>query len=92
MKKRMVWLAALAITITTGAEAQGFLNAMKKGALDAVKNNVESKVGLPGGYKTQQATANETTAQSAGDEKPIVPQGSDVIPKRRTATISGMVW
>ncbi len=85
MRKVLTMMAALLIISTTDASAQGFLKKLKKKAqaavgLDNSKNEEKEE---------EQSSSNYS--DEAADEKgggPAVAQGSDFIPKRRTATVT----
>ena len=80
MKKILFMMAALLMLSTTEASAQGFLKKLKEKA--------EAAVGIP----TRED--EESEEQQADNEEPADPsniavaQGSDIVPKRKTSTIT----
>ncbi|MBR4275494.1 MAG: hypothetical protein IKQ32_00825 [Prevotella sp.] len=80
MKKMMFMLAALLMFSTADADAQGFLKKLKQKAQQAVLGN--------------QATSENVEEQQVENDEPADPsnlavaQGSDIVPKRKTATIT----
>ena len=71
-------VAAMMLLSTTEANAQGFLNKLKQKALQAAK-----------GQSEEAEEEAETPKVESGDASNLaIAQGSDIIPKRRTSTVT----
>ena len=81
MKKIVMMMAALLMLSTADANAQGFLKKLKQKAQQAVMGNQEES----------EETSEESRSDSdepADPSKLAVAQGSDIVPKRKTATVT----
>lgn len=81
MKKIVMMMAALLMLSTADANAQGFLKKLKQKAQQAVMGNQEES----------EETSEESRSDSdepADPSKMAVAQGSDIVPKRKTATVT----
>ena len=77
MKKILMMVAAMMLLSTTETNAQGFLNKLKQKALQAAKG------------QSEEAEEAETPKVESGDASNLaIAQGSDIIPKRRTSTVT----
>ena len=81
MKKILFMMVAVCMLSTTEANAQGFLKKLKQKAQQAVMGN---KAGSEESSNEQQAESDEPKDPS----NLTVAQGSDIVPKRKTATIT----
>ncbi len=81
MRRLIMVIAALAVMGTTEISAQGFLKKLKQKAMSAIGNMGEN---AQDEYNTEETT---TSLQSEEDMGISVPKGSDIIQKRRTATV-----
>lgn len=79
MKKIVILLTALLMFSTSDADAQGFLKKLKQKAQQAV--------GLSKTEESEQTTENDDKS-SADVSNLTVAQGSDIVPKRKTVTIT----
>ena len=88
MRKILIMLTALALLGTTDANAQGFLKKLKQKAQQAVGGIV----GMDQQEDSEDATAtlydNEPSSSADDGGALTVAQGSDIVPKRRTATVT----
>ena len=80
MKKILFLLAALLMLSTADANAQGFLKKLKQKA--------QSAVGIPGGEEEESRGKTVDSDEPADPSKLAVAQGSDIVPKRKTSTIT----
>ena len=80
MKKMMFMLAALLMLSTADANAQGFLKKLKQKAQAAVTGVSEDEVS----EEQNDADSDEPVDPS----KIAVAQGSDIVPKRKTSTVT----
>ena len=84
MKKLMMMMAALLMLSTADANAQGFLNKLKQKAQAAVSS-------MTGNEKSEDADEADNDEADSGDVDPskiAVAQGSDIVPKRKTSTVT----
>ena len=103
MKKILLTLVAL-VAFSSGVQAQGFLKGLKDKAKQKITNKVMGKANEEVAKQMNQQTENANDADdvpqlfdetpslldvSEADDTPVVPQATDVIPKRRTSTV---VW
>ena len=79
MKKIVMMLAAVLVLSTTDASAQGFLKKLKQKAQAAMGSSSQDEES-----EEQQADSDEP----ADPSKIAVAQGSDIVPKRKTSTIT----
>ena len=80
MKKMMFMLAALLMLSTADANAQGFLKKLKQKAQAAVVGTSEDE---------ESVEQNDAESDEPADPSKIaVAQGSDIVPKRKTSTVT----
>lgn len=86
-------MAALLVLSTTDANAQGLLKKLKQKAQQTVLGNLGG-IDVPGNKEREEATAtlydNDPPSYNDDDASSglSIAQGSDIVPKRRTATIT----
>ena len=81
MKKIVMMMTALLMLSTADANAQGFLKKLKQKAQQAVLGNQENR-------KDSQDEQQTDSDEPADASKVSVAQGSDIVPKRKTVTIT----
>ena len=81
MKKMMFMLAALLMFSTADANAQGFLKKLKEKAQAAVSS-------ISGNEDEESEEPEADSDEPADPSKIAVAQGSDIVPKRKTSTIT----
>ena len=80
MKKILLTIVAL-VAFSSGAQAQGFLKGLKDKAKQKIANKVIGQ--------SNDVVINEVNQEEAEpDDTPVEPQATDVIPKRRTSTVT----
>lgn len=81
MKKTIMMMAALLMLSTADASAQGFLKKLKQKAQQTVLGNQENR-------KESQDEQQTDSDEPADASNLSVAQGSDIVPKRKTVTIT----
>lgn len=81
MKKIVMMMAALLMLSTADANAQGFLKKLKQKAQQAVS-------GIAGGNEEEREEQQADSDEPADASNLAVAQGSDIVPKRKTSTIT----
>ena len=88
MKKIVIMLAALLMLSTADANAQGFLKKLKQKAEQAVGGMIGNNQQEDSEEATATLYDNEPSSSADDSGGLTVAQGSDVVPKRRTATVT----
>ena len=90
MKKILLILVAL-VAFSSGVQAQGFFKGLKDKAKQKITNKIVGKHSeeVSREIKQKMDEAANLPDVSESDDTPVVPQATDVIPRRRTSTV---VW
>ena len=86
MKKIVLMIAALLMLCTADASAQGFLKKLKQKAqlaVSGISSDAESE-----DADEDNANADEADGSNVDPSKITVAQGSDIVPKRKTSTVT----
>jgi len=83
MKKIVMMIAALLLISTTDTSAQAFLKKLKQKAQAAV-----SSIKSDARQESEADDEEEATSEEADEGGMSVPQGSDIVPKRKTSTVT----
>ncbi len=86
MKKIVLMIAALLMLCTADAGAQGFLKKLKQKAqlaVSGISSDAESE-----DADEDNANADEADGSNVDPSKITVAQGSDIVPKRKTSTVT----
>lgn len=102
MKKILLTLVAL-VALSSGVQAQGFLKGLKDKAKQKITNKIMGKANDEVAKQVNQqvddaddapqlfdepANLPEQSDKPESDDTPVVPQATDVVPKRRTSTVT----